>query len=199
MESPRSGQKNPFDLWELWILTSERSFQESGWNIREVGLISILGLSVAHLPTNFQLPLWRHEGPAYFTGVSHILGKWLPLNVPYLPKHRQSQACYKALWTQMISKHTAPSWPETWLRSSVYPAHPIAFLIFSGMHILSCAKDWAPITALTYWCYLPYPITFGCFILKGKSLGANEKAFWNYRKKLRNLGQPLSQNNPFWD
>lgn len=79
--------------------------------------------------------------PILLEFLTFLSRKWLPLNVPYLPKHRQSQACYKGIVNTNDSKHTAPSWPET-LTVLVGPAtHPIAFLVFSGMHILSFARS----------------------------------------------------------
>lgn len=79
--------------------------------------------------------------PILLEFLTFLSRKWLPLNVPYLPKHRQSQACYKGSVNTNDSKHTAPSWPET-LAVLVGPAtHPIALLICLGMHILSFASS----------------------------------------------------------
>lgn len=55
-----------------------------------------------NFPATFATP-WRSN---YFTLVSHILKqKLLPLNVPYLPKHRLSQT-YKGTMNKNDSEHT---------------------------------------------------------------------------------------------
>lgn len=66
-------EENAFELWELWILTTERSFSGKWLEHQRIGLISILGLSVAQIQQSFQLLLLQLEALAYFTLVSHIL------------------------------------------------------------------------------------------------------------------------------
>ena len=121
--------------------------------------------------------------PILLEFLTFLSRKWLPLNVPYLPKHRQSQACYKDIVNTNDSKHTAPSWPET-LTVLVGPAtHPIAFLVFFRYAYYVLCKEWAPIAALTYWVLSFLPDVFECFILKGEKIAWSQwKGFWNYRR-----------------
>lgn len=154
-------------------------FQESGWNIRGLALF----LFSAYQQLNFNKLFGYRCGdmkvlPILLEFLTFLSRKWLPLNVPYLPKHRQSQACYKGIvnnkWFQTHCTLMARN-PDCACRSCNSP-HCVSHF-FRYAYFVLC-KEWAPIVALTYWVLSFLPDVFECFILKGeKSLRANEKAF----------------------
>lgn len=105
-------------------------FQENGWNIR--GLALFLFWAYQKLKFN-KLCSYRCCNMKVLSILLQFLTflsrKLLPLNVPYLPKHRQSQA-YKGPVNTNDSRHSASSLPGTPAVFVGPRKHSIAVFIF---------------------------------------------------------------------
>lgn len=170
----RRKKKNAFDLGELWILTSERSFSGKLLEHPRTGLISILGISVAQLQLTFKL-LWpQHEDPNYFTLVSHILKQKTYLSMFLI---------FLSTGSHRPANNSKVPYPQARNPDCVFLVLALTLLLFSFfryVYFVLC-KEWAPIASLTYWVLSFLSDAFECFLLKG-----GKKVTWSQWKGFGN-------------